>query len=598
MTTAYTAPLKDMQFVLRELAGLDEIARLPGCEDATGDLVDSVLDGAATFAAEVWGPLNARGDTEGVTWHDGAVTTPDGFVEAYRQFAEAGWNGLRFPVEFGGQGLPKLVDTAVMEMWNASNMAFSMAPLLTQGAIEAILLRGSAAQQATYLPRMVSGEWAGTMNLTEPQAGSDLALLRTKAIPEGDHYRIHGQKIFISFGEHDLTDNIVHLVLARTPGAPEGVKGISLFIVPKFLVHEDGSLGERNDVRCVSVEHKLGIHVSPTAVLAFGDGAGAVGYLLGAENRGLETMFIMMNEARFGVGVQGLAIADRALQQALAYARDRVQGKDAAAPKGPSVVIIRHPDVRRMLMSMKSRVEAMRALAYVVAAMIDRAHHEPDPARRAEAQAGVDLLIPILKGWCTETGIEVASTGVQVHGGNGFIEETGAAQHLRDARITAIYEGTTGIQANDLVGRKLLREGGRSMHALVEQIGGAAETLAAAADPDLRTIGARLRVGVRAMADAVDWILATGTSDLNAVLAGAVPFLHLCGVVCGGWQLARAAQAARQRLDAGDTDAAFLRAKIATARFFADQDLVRAHGLAEATIHAGVGTMALAEADF
>jgi len=351
-------------------------------------------------------------------------------------------------------------------------------------------------------------------------------------------------------------------------------------------------------VRCASIEHKLGIHASPTAVLAFGDGPGAIGYLLGEENRGLETMFIMMNEARFGVGVQGLAVADRAYQHALAYAKDRVQGKDATAPKAPSVPIIRHPDVRRMLMSMKSRVEAMRALAYVVGAMIDRAHQHPGASERAQAQAGVDLLIPILKGWCTETGIEVASTGIQIHGGNGFIEETGAAQHLRDARITAIYEGTTGIQANDLVGRKLLREGGRSMHALIGQIDALCETMASAPGPDVPAIAARLRESVLAMSDAVDWILATGTSDINAVLAGAVPFLHLCGVVCGGWQLARAAQVAQRKLEAGHGDSAFYKAKIATARFFADQDLSRARGLAEATIHAAAGTMALSEADF
>ena len=596
--TTYTAPIRDMQFVLRELAGLAEIAQLPGYEEATGDLVDSVLDGAAKFAGEVWGPLNASGDAEGLKWHDGEVTTPSGFIDAYRQFVESGWNGLRFPTEFGGQGLPKLVDTAVMEMWNASNMAFSMAPLLTQGAIEAVLLRGSDAQQHKYLHKMVSGEWTGTMNLTEPQAGSDLGLLRSKAVPEGDHYRIFGQKIFISFGEHDLTDNIVHLVLARTPNAPDGVKGISLFVVPKFIVNDDGTLGERNDVRCASIEHKLGIHASPTAVLAFGDGPGAIGTLLGEENRGLETMFIMMNEARFGVGVQGLAVADRAYQCALAYAKDRVQGKDATAPKAPSVAIIRHPDVRRMLMSMKSRVEAMRALAYVVAAMIDQAHRHSDAGERAQAQTGVDLLIPILKGWCTETGIEVASTGIQIHGGNGFIEETGAAQHLRDARITAIYEGTTGIQANDLVGRKLLREGGRSMHALIAQIDSLGETLTGSPASDLQTIGARLREGARAMSDAVDWILATGASDLNAVLSGAVPFLHLCGVVCGGWQMARAASIAQRELDANRGDRAFYEAKITTARFYADQDLTRARGLADATIHAGASTMALAEDDF
>jgi acyl-CoA dehydrogenase len=596
--TTYAAPIKDMKFVMHELAGLDEVAQLPGYEDVSPDLVDSVLEGAATFAAEVWGPLNQSGDAQGLKWHDGEVTMPKGFIEAYRQFVESGWNGLRFDPAFGGQGLPKLVDTAVMEMWNASNMAFSMAPLLTQGAIEALFLRGSEAQKQTYLHKMVSGEWTGTMNLTEPQAGSDLALIRTKAVPDGDHHRIHGQKIFISFGEHDLTDNIVHLVLARTPTAPEGVKGISLFLVPKFLVNADGSLGSRNDVRCVSIEHKLGIHASPTAVLAFGDGPGAIGYLIGEENRGLEYMFIMMNEARFGVGVQGLSVADRAYQQAVTVAKDRVQGKDVLAPKAASVPIIRHPDVRRMLMSMKSRVEAMRALVYMVAAMIDKAHRHADDGQRSQAHAGVDLLIPILKGWCTETGIEVASTGVQIHGGMGYIEETGAAQHLRDARITSIYEGTTGIQANDLVGRKVLRDGGRSMRALISQIEGVADELGRTPSPGADALRIRLSEGAQALSDATIWILAAGAKDLNAVLAGAVPFLHLCGVVCGGWQMARAALVAQRKAVSGDGDMDFYRAKIATARFFADQDLSRARGLCEATIHAAASTMALAEDQF
>ena len=597
--STYTAPMKDMQFVRHELAGLDAIARLPGYGDVSTELVDAVLEGAATFSGEVWGPLNKVGDQQGLKRHDdGRVTTPKGFVEAYAKFVESGWNGLRFDPAFGGQGLPKLVDTAVMEMWNASNMAFSMAPLLTQGAIEAVFLRGSDEQKQRFLHKMVSGEWTGTMNLTEPQAGSDLGLIRSKATPNGDHYLIQGQKIFISFGEHDLTDNIVHLVLARTPTAPEGVKGISLFVVPKFLVNDDGSLGARNDVRCVSIEHKMGIHASPTAVLAFGDGPGAIGYLIGEENRGLEYMFIMMNEARFGVGVQGLGVAERAYQQALANAKDRVQGKDATAPKGPSVPIIRHPDVRRMLMSMKSRVEAMRALAYVVAAMFDQAHRASDEAARNAAHAGVDLLIPILKGWCTETGIEVASTGIQVHGGMGFIEETGAAQHLRDARITTIYEGTTGIQANDLIGRKVLRDGGRSMQALLSQIDAVCEQLEAGDDAQLHAIGARLREGSKSLADSVRWILATGMQDLNAVLAGAVPVLHRCGVVCGGGRMARSALAAQRKLAAGDRDAAVYRAKVATARFCADQDLSRARGLAEATMHAGASTMALAEEQF
>jgi alkylation response protein AidB-like acyl-CoA dehydrogenase len=593
----YVAPMKDMKFVMNELAGLEDVARLPGYEEATPDLVDSVLDEAAKFASGVWAPLNRSGDAQGLKWIDGQVTTADGFRSAYRQFVEAGWNGLRFDSEFGGQGLPKLVDTAVMEMWNAANMAFSLAPLLTQGAIEALFLRGSDEQKRLYLHKMVSGEWTGTMNLTEPQAGSDLALLRARAVPEGDHYRIFGQKIFITFGEHDLTDNIIHLVLARTPDAPEGVKGISLFIVPKFMVNDDGALGARNDVRCMSIEHKLGIHASPTAVLAFGDTDGAVGTLLGKENRGLETMFIMMNEARFGVGMQGVALADRAYQQALAWAKDRVQGADAARG-GKSVAIIGHPDVRRMLMSMKSRTEAMRALAYVVASMIDTAHHHADAAQRAHAQASVDLLVPVVKGWCTETAIDVASLGVQIHGGMGYIEETGAAQHLRDARILSIYEGTTGIQANDLVGRKILRENGQTIRALMGRIRSLYDELDKAPGENFTVIRRRLADSVEALAGAVDWIVATGAKDINAVLAGAVPFLHLFGIVCGGWQMARSALVAQDKLAAGAGDAAFYQAKIVTARYFADHVLSQARGLSDTAVHGAAGVMALTEVQF
>ena len=595
----YNAPIRDMQFVMRELAGLDEVTQLPGNEEVSADLVDAILEEADKFASGVLAPLNWVGDQEGAKWKDGDVFTAPGWKDAYKQFSESGWSALACDPDYGGQGLPKLLSTAVMEMWKSANMAFSLCPMLTTGAIEALMLRGNDEQKDMYLPKMISGEWTGTMNLTEPNAGSDLAAVRSKAEPQGDGtYKIFGQKIFITYGDHDLTDNIIHLVLARLPDAPEGVKGISLFVVPKFMVNADGSLGARNDVHCVSIEHKLGIHASPTAVLAFGDKGGAIGYLIGEENRGLEYMFIMMNEARFGVGVQGLGVAERAYQQALANAKERVQGKDATAPKGPSVPIIRHPDVRRMLMSMKSRVEAMRALAYVVAAMFDQAHRAGDEAARSAAHAGVDLLIPILKGWCTETGIEVASTGIQVHGGMGFIEETGAAQHLRDARITTIYEGTTGIQANDLIGRKVLRDGGRSMQALLAQIDGVCAQLEAGDDAQLHAIGARLREGSKSLADSMRWILATGGQDLNAVLAGAVPFLHLCGVVCGGWQMARAALAAQRKLAADSGDADFYRAKIATARFFADQDLSRARGLAEATMHAGASTMALGEDQF
>jgi acyl-CoA dehydrogenase len=595
--TTYSAPVKDMQFAIQELADLASVARLPGCEDATPDLVNAVLEEAARFASDIWAPLNRVGDVEGAKWNNGHVTMPEGFREAYRQFVEAGWNGLRFGAEYGGQGLPKLVDAAVMEMWDGANLGFSLVSLLTQGAVEAILLCGTEAQKRKYLPRMVAGEWTGTMNLTEPQAGSDLALLRASALPDGDHYRIRGQKIFISFGEHDLVDNIIHLVLARTPNAPEGVKGISLFLVPKFLVNDDGGLGERNDVNCVSIEHKLGIHASPTATLAFGDKGGAIGYLLGEENRGLESMFVMMNEARFAVGMQGVAIAERAYQQALAWAKERVQGKDAANG-GRAVPIIRHPDVRRMLMSMKSRIEAMRAFAYVVAGMLDAARRHPDADTAARAQAAADVLIPVVKGWSTETAIDIASIGLQVHGGMGYVEETGAAQHLRDARITTIYEGTTGIQAMDLVGRKILRDDGRAVRALIAEIERAADGLDGASGDDLAVIGTRLRGGVEALSAAVDWVRAAGRNDINSALCGATPLLHLFGIVCGGWQMARAALVAHNRLAAGENDPAFYRAKIATARFYADHVLSQAAGLSDTTRHGCAGVMALAEEQF
>ncbi len=551
--STYSAPVRDMQFAIEELADLKTVASFSGYEDATPDLVNSVLEEAAKFAGGVWAPLDRVGDVEGARWNDGHVAMPDGFHAAYRQFVEAGWNGLRFGAEYGGQGLPKLVDAAVMEMWNGANLGFSLVSLLTQGAIEAILLRGTEAQKQKYLPRLVTGEWTGTMNLTEPQAGSDLALLRASAVPEGDHYRIRGQKIFISFGEHD-----------------------------------DGGLGERNDVSCVSIEHKLGIHASPTATLAFGDKGGAIGYLLGEENRGLESMFIMMNEARFAVGMQGVAIAERAYQRALAWAKERLQGKDAANG-GHVVPIIRHPDVRRMLMSMKSRTEAMRALAYVVAGLLDTARRHPDALARARAQALAELLIPVVKGWSTESAIDIASIGLQIHGGMGYVEETGAAQHLRDARITTIYEGTTGIQAIDLVGRKILRDDGQAARTLIADIEGVADGLDHAPGDDLAAIKTRLRGGVAALSAAVDWIRTAGRNDINAVLCGATPFLQLLGIVSGGWQMARAALIAHNKLAAGE---------IATARFFADHVLCQAAALSDTTMHGGAGVMALSEEQF
>jgi alkylation response protein AidB-like acyl-CoA dehydrogenase len=598
----YVAPLKDMQFVLKELAGLDQVAKLPGCEDASVELVDQILEESGKFCAEVLAPLNQSGDQEGSKWDNGRVTTPKGFIEAYKQFVEGGWNALQFPPEFGGQGLPKLVATPVMEMWKAANLSFSLCPLLTCGAIEALLLRGSDALKKTYLPKMVEGTWTGTMNLTEPQAGSDLSLVKAKAVRHsdqrlGEHYRISGQKIFITYGEHDLAENIVHLVLARTPDAPAGVKGISLFVVPKFLVNADGSLGKRNDVHCPSIEHKLGIHASPTAVLIFGEKEGAIGYLVGQENRGLEYMFIMMNAARFAVGLEGVAISDRAYQQALAYAKERVQGRDLAGG-GKAVPIIRQPDVRRMLMNMKAQSEAMRALAYVVAAAMDIARCDPDAALRAKHQAFADMMIPVVKGWSTETCIELASTGIQVHGGMGYVEETGAAQHLRDARITTIYEGTTAIQSNDLVGRKMAREGGATAKEVVKAMRVVEGQLAKARGEDMAAIRAGLAAGIKAVEDCVDWIVLTYASDIKAVHAGSVPMLKLMGIVCGGWQMARSALVAQNKLSAKDGDASFYQAKIATARFYADHVLTQAPGLRNTVVRGAAGVMALTEEQF
>src|SRR5687767_5695630 len=569
-----------MRFVLNELAGLGEVAKLPGYQDATPDTVDAILEEASKFSSEVLDPINFSGDQEGSVWKDGAVTTPKGFKQAYRQYVAGGWGALPFGPEHGGQGLPKLVATAVEEMLTSSNMSFSLCPLLTQGAIHAIELVGSEALKKGYLAKMTEGVWTGTMNLTEPQAGSDLALVRTKAQKTGDHYRISGQKIFITYGEHDLAENIVHLVLARTPDAPEGVKGISLFLVPKFLVQPDGTLGERNGARCASIEHKLGIHASPTAVMVFDK---AVGYLVGEEHKGLAYMFVMMNAARFSVGLEGVAIAERAFQRALAYARERLQGKDLVEGAG-TVPIIRHPDVRRMLMLMKSQTEAMRALAYGVAAAMDFA----SKTRSRTHQAFVDLMIPVVKGWCTETGIEVASLGVQVHGGMGFVEETGAAQYLRDARITTIYEGTTGIQAMDLVGRKIGRDGGATAKAWLAELRKIDSQLAG--QPEIRKA---LADGARAVEESVDFIV--GAKDPRAQFAGAVPFLKLMGIVAGGWQMARAALKA-EKTQGGDKD--FLAAKIATVRFYADHVLVQAPALRNTVVNGAAGVMALSEEQF
>ena len=597
--SSYVAPLKDMRFVLNELAGMGQVAKLPGCQDATPDTVDAILEQASKFASEVLDPLNYSGDQEGSKWQDGAVTTPKGFKEAYKLYCEGGWSALSLDPEWGGQGLPKLLSTPVTEMITSANMSFSLCPMLTQGAIEAMLLSGTEQLKKSFLPKMFDGSWTGTMNLTEPQAGSDLALVRTKAVSAsdpvlGNHYRISGQKIFITFGEHDLTENIVHLVLARTPDAPEGVKGISLFIVPKFLVKADGALGERNTAACASIEHKLGIHASPTAVMVFDN---AIGYLVGEENKGLSYMFVMMNAARFAVGLEGVSIAERAFQRALAYARDRVQGRELVEGT-KAVPIIRHPDVRRMLMLMKSQTEAARALAYVVAAAVDFSKRSEKREERMRHQAFVDLMIPVVKGWSTETGIEVASLGVQVHGGMGFIEETGAAQHLRDARITTIYEGTTGIQANDLVGRKIAREGGVTVKAWIAELKRFDAELAGSGNPDIQALRARLAEGGQAVSASVDYILRTAGKDPNAAFAGAVPFLKLMGIVAGGWQMARAALIAEKKLLDKANDQGFHAAKIVTARFFGDHVLAQATGLAATVASGAHAVMSLTDEQF
>ena len=593
----YTPPLKDMRFTLAEVADLNLIASLPGYEDATVDFVDTILEEAGKFASRVLAPLNASGDLEGARWKDGEVTTPRGFKEAYAQFTQAGWNGISSDAAHGGQGLPKLISGVVMEMWKSANISFSLAPLLTEGAVEALTLRGSDALKATYLPNMISGKWAGTMNLTEPQAGSDLALIRTKAVRHGDGtYRVSGQKIFITYGEHDLTENIIHMVLARTPDAPEGVKGISMFVVPKFMVNPDGSLGARNDVKCVSIEHKLGIHGSPTAVMSYGDEGGAVGYLVGEENRGLEYMFIMMNRARFSVGLEGISLAELAYQKALGYARTRVQGRDIGGGKA-SVAIINHPDVRRMLLSMKAHTEAMRSLAYAVAASSDLAELHPDPAERKKHEAFIDLMIPVVKGWCTEVGIEMASLGIQIHGGMGFIEETGAAQIWRDSRITTIYEGTTGIQANDLMWRKIIRDGGKTLTVVIGDMQAFASQLGALPGEHFQAMRKSFDPGVGALAEAAMHFGAHCMQDPKGVSVGAVPFLHLFGIVAGGWQLMRGAVAAQKKIDAGETDP-FFTSKILTARFFADHVLSAARGLAYTVKNGGPAAVAIADEMF
>ena len=595
--STYSAPLNDMQFAINELAHLDEVTALPGHGEVNRELVASILDEAAKFAQEVLDPLNRSGDRQGAAFADGEVRAPDGFRDAYERFVSAGWSALGGAAPFGGQGLPHIVSMPVQEIWNSANMAFCLCPMLTSGVVEAMRVHASPEQQARFLPKLTSGAWAGTMNLTEPQAGSDLSAVRTRATPEGDHYRLRGTKIFITWGEHDMCENIVHLVLARTPDAPEGVKGISLFIVPKFLVNPDGTLGERNDVKCVSIEHKLGIHASPTCVLSYGEEKGAIGYLVGEEHRGLEYMFTMMNHARLGVGIEGVAIAQRAYQHAVEYAKARVQGREIGQRSGDRVTVIHHPDVRRMLMSMRARIEAMRALAYVAAATLDKSKHHPDRTERARQQAFVDLLTPIVKGWCTEQAVEIASTAIQVHGGIGFIEEAGAAQYLRDARITTIYEGTTGIQANDLVGRKVALEKGATALALIAEMRRLDPALAGAGE-ELASARQNLRAAIDALERATRWLVETYATNPRAAAAVSVPYLQLSGTVAGGWLMAQAALVAAGRLREQSEGTEFFRGKLATARFYAEHILPLSECLALQITSGAQSVLALAPDEY
>jgi alkylation response protein AidB-like acyl-CoA dehydrogenase len=595
---SYKAPLKDMLFGIRHLAAIDELARIPAFEDAGFETAQAVLEECAKFNEGVLSPLNWAGDQNPSSWKQGVVTTTPGFKEAFRQYVEGGWQGLQHPLDFGGQGLPKTIGAACGEMLNSANMSFALCPLLTDGAIEALLTAGSDELKATYLEKLVSGQWTGTMNLTEPQAGSDLAAVRSRAEPQPDGtYKVFGTKIYITYGEHDMAENIVHLVLARVTGAPEGVKGISLFVVPKFMVQADGSPGARNDVHCVSIEHKLGIKASPTAVLQYGDHGGAVGYLVGQENRGLEYMFIMMNSARYAVGMQGIAIAERAYQKAVQFAKDRVQSRPVDGSLPGSGPIIHHPDVKRMLMTMRAYTEGCRAMAAVAAAAYDAAHHHPDADTRKQNQSFYEFMVPLVKGYSTEMSLEVTSLGVQVHGGMGFIEETGAAQYYRDAKILTIYEGTTAIQANDLVGRKTSRDGGQTARAIAGQIEATESELRAQGGAAALAVAKRLQAARLALLDVIDFVAGNTKASPNAVFAGSVPYLMLAGNVVAGWQMARALLVAEQALasgDAGDFGADFMRAKITTARFYADHLLTKAPGIRDSIVEGADSVNALA----
>jgi len=576
----YTPPLKDFRFVLDHVLGFDRLAALPRYQHLDAELTDAILGEAGKFLAEQWFPLNKIGDEQGSVLVDGAVKTPEGFKDAYELTARNGWIGIPFDEEHGGGQVPMTISTAITEMMDATNASLSMVVGLTAGAIEAILRHGSDEQIATYVPKLITGEWTGTMNLTEPQAGSDVGALTTKAIPQDDGtYRIQGTKTFISWGDHDLSENIVHLVLARTPGGPPGTKGISMFIVPKYLVGADGSLGERNDIKTVSLEHKMGIKASPTAVLAYGeDSDGAIGYLVGEEMRGMHYMFTMMNAARIEVGISGTALADAAYQAAVQYAQERIQGRPIGAPATESVPIIEHADVRRMLLSMKAQVEAMRAIELTNSFHLDLGQYHPDEETREMHRLLAELLIPITKAWNTDRGVEVASAAIQVYGGAGYIEDSGMPQYYRDARIGPIYEGTNGIQAMDLVGRKLPSAGGKAIMSLIADL--------KSIDADLEAAGTgfestrkNLTAAIGAVEQATGWLAAKGMQDPNEAMAGATPYLRMLGNTVGGYLLARQALAARNLLDEGSEDKAFLDAKIVTARFYNEQILPETLGL-------------------
>lgn len=589
---SYRAPVKDFMFCIESLADLNNVAQIPAFEEAGIETAQAVLEECAKFNEGVVAPLNWGGDQKPGHWDNGVVTTAPGFKAAYLALAEGGWQGLQQPTEYGGQGLPKTIGAACIEMMTGANLSFSLCSILTGGAIEALITAGSDELKTRYIPKMIEGKWTGTMNLTEPQAGSDLALVRSKAVKQGDGtYRISGQKIFITFGEHDMAENIIHLVLARTPDAPEGVKGISLFVVPKFMVKEDGSIGDRNDVFCASIEHKLGIKASPTAVLVFGDnkgqvGEGAIGYLVGEENRGLEYMFVMMNAARYDVGLQGIGLSEMAYQKAVAYAKDRTQSRPVDGSSSAAVAIIHHPDVRRMLMTMRALIEGARAMALVGAAAYDHAHCNPDAAVAAKNKTFFDFLVPLIKGFSTENSVEVTSLGVQVHGGMGFIEETGAAQFYRDARILPIYEGTTAIQANDLVGRKTVRDGGATAKAIAAQVAELEGQLAARSSQESQAMAKRLKSAREAFLEAVDFVVANAKAKPNEVFAGSVPYLLLTATLVAGWQMARALKVAEDKFAAGE-EADFMAAKIATTSFYGDHILPRTLAWRDAIVNGG-----------